>query len=76
MLDLEKNKDVILNFGLIVRGRLRDIEELQRYILKRMRRLHVVYCMVTARKLYLVKRRWEDEGGKGGQTEGESPKSV
>jgi len=63
---LEKNKEVILNFGLIARGPLAEIEELQRFIHEKCRNLKVVYQTVTARRLYLVKKREVREIGKGG----------
>ncbi|MCD6446496.1 hypothetical protein J7L49_06915 [Candidatus Bathyarchaeota archaeon] len=54
-LNLEKNKEVILNFGLIAVGKLKEIEKLQKFISEKMKELRVVYCTVSARKLYLVK---------------------
>jgi len=63
-LDLDKNRDVILNFGLIARGKLRDIEQLQEYVAEKMRGLRVVYCTVAAKKLYLVRKK-EGNGNSG-----------
>ncbi|MCD6421897.1 hypothetical protein J7L13_00925 [bacterium] len=54
-MDLDKNRDVILNFGLIAVGKLRDIEQLQKYIAEKMKELRVVYCTVSAKKLRLIK---------------------
>ncbi|RLC74259.1 MAG: hypothetical protein DRI61_16985 [Chloroflexi bacterium] len=53
----EQNRDVILNFGLICRGRLADIEQLQELIASKCKQLHIVYQTVTARRLFLVKKR-------------------
>jgi len=53
---IEKNKDVILNFGLIAVGRLRDIEKLQKLIERDCKQLKIVYQCVSARRLFLVKK--------------------
>jgi hypothetical protein len=52
---LDKNKDVILNFGLIAVGPLREIEKLQQLIIRECRNLRIVYQTVSAKKLKLVK---------------------
>ena len=54
-LDLEKNKDVYVNFGIIANGRLADIEKLQIFLKEQLRSLKVVYCIVTSSHLYLLK---------------------
>lgn len=54
-MDIGKNKDVFLNFGLIAAGRLSEIEKLQRLIKKDFKDLKVVYCTVTAKRLFLRK---------------------
>jgi hypothetical protein len=54
---LDKNKDVILNFGLIAVGPLREIEKLQQKIARDCKQLRIVYQTVTAKKLKLVKIR-------------------
>ena len=46
-----------MNFGFIARGSLSEIEKLQKIIEKECRGLKIVYCIVSAKKLYLVKRR-------------------
>ena len=56
MVDLERNKDVFLNFGLICYGPLREIEKLQMLINQECRNLRIVYQTVTAKRLFLVKR--------------------
>ena len=55
--DFDRNRDVYLNFGLIARGSLREIEKLQTIIAEQFRGLKIVYCTVSARKLYLVKKK-------------------
>ena len=64
MVDLERNRDVYLNFGLICFGPLREIEKLQELISRECRGLKIVYQTVTAKRLFLVKRRegwnWEE----------------
>ena len=55
MENLERNKDVILNFGLIAVGPLREIEKLQRMIIEDCKGLKVVYQTVSAKRLKLVK---------------------
>jgi len=62
--NFERNKDVILNFGLIARGKLRDIENLQRFIVEKISGLRVVYCTVTAKKLKLIRLKEVDGSGK------------
>jgi len=64
-LDLRKNKDVYLNFGVIVNGPLAEIEKLQIFLKKKMKNLKVVYCTVTAKRLFLLKKQdWEVLKGK------------
>ena len=55
MENLERNKDVILNFGLIAVGPLREIEKLQQMIIRDCKGLRVVYQTVSAKRLKLVK---------------------
>jgi len=55
MENLERNKDVILNFGLIAVGPLREIEKLQQLIIRDCKGLKIVYQTVSAKKLKLVK---------------------
>jgi hypothetical protein len=55
MENLDRNKDVILNFGLIAVGSLREIEKLQRLITRDCKGLKIVYQTVSAKKLKLVK---------------------
>jgi hypothetical protein len=55
MENLERNKDVILNFGLIAVGPLREIEKLQLLITQECKKLKIVYQTVSAKKLKLVK---------------------
>ena len=52
---LERNKDVILNFGLIAVGPLREIEKLQQLIIRDCKGLRIVYQTVSAKRLKLVK---------------------
>ena len=67
-MDKEKNRDVILNFGLIARGKLREIERLQDFIIRNLPNFRVIYQTVTARKLKLLKirgdKRDEWKGGR------------
>jgi len=51
------NRDVYLNFGLIAYGPLREIEKLQVLISRDCKDLKVVYQTVTAKRLFLVKRK-------------------
>lgn len=53
--ELERNKDVILNFGLIAVGPLREIEKLQKIIMEECQKLRIVYQTVSAKRLKLVK---------------------
>jgi hypothetical protein len=55
MENLERNKDVILNFGLIAVGPLREIEKLQQMIIRDCKGLKIVYQTVSAKRLKLVK---------------------
>jgi len=55
MESLERNKDVILNFGLIAVGPLREIEKLQQMIIRDCKGLRIVYQTVSAKRLKLVK---------------------
>jgi hypothetical protein len=52
---LERNKDVILNFGLIAVGPLREIEKLQQMVIRDCKGLKIVYQTVSAKRLKLVK---------------------
>jgi hypothetical protein len=52
---LERNKDVILNFGFIAVGPLREIEKLQQLVIEDCRGLKIVYQTVSAKRLKLVK---------------------
>ena len=65
-MDKEKNRDVILNFGLIARGKLREIERLQDFIEQNLPHFRVIYQTVTARKLKLLKVRGNLDGWKSG----------
>jgi len=56
-LDKDRNRDVILNFGLIARGKLREIERLQDFIERNLPHFKIIYQTVTARKLKLLKIR-------------------
>ncbi len=56
---LDRNKDVILNYGLIAYGPLREIEKLQKRITAECKQLRIVYQTVSTRKLKLVKIREE-----------------
>jgi len=62
----DRNRDVYLNFGLIAYGPLRDIERLQEMIRLDCKNLRVVYQTVSAKRLYLVKRR--ENNGRGRET--------
>jgi len=53
---LEKNKDVIVNFGLIACGKLGEIEKLQHFIMENLKDFKVVYQTVSAKRLFLVKK--------------------
>jgi hypothetical protein len=55
MENLDKNKDVILNFGLIAVGPLREIEKLQQMVIRDCKGLKIVYQTVSAKRLKLVK---------------------
>ena len=66
-MDKDRNRDVILNFGLIARGKLREIERLQDFIDRNLPHFRVIYQTVTARKLKLLKVRGNlDEWKSGG----------
>ena len=54
-MDKDRNRDVILNFGLIARGKLREIERLQDFIEANLSNFRVIYQTVTARKLKIHK---------------------
>ena len=56
-MDLERNRDVYLNFGLIAYGSLREIERLQQIIERELKDLKIIYQTVTAKRLFLVKKR-------------------
>ena len=53
----EKNKDIYVNFGLIAYGSLRSVEELQTLISEHCQELKIVYQTVSAKKLFLVKKK-------------------
>ena len=55
MENLERNKDVVLNFGLIAVGPLKEIEKLQQMVIRDCKGLKVVYQTVSAKRLKLVK---------------------
>lgn len=55
MENLDKNKDVILNFGLIAVGPLKEIERLQQLVISDCKGLKIVYQTVSAKRLKLVK---------------------
>ena len=65
-MDKDRNRDVILNFGLIARGKLREIERLQDFIERNLPHFRVIYQTVTARKLKLLKVRGHLDGWKSG----------
>ena len=54
---MDKNKQVYLNFGLIAVGPLAEIEKLQRLVKEQCEELRVVYQTVSAKKLFLVKKK-------------------
>jgi hypothetical protein len=54
---LDRNKQVYLNFGLIAVGPLSEIEKLQRLVKEQCDELRVVYQTVSAKKLFLVKKK-------------------
>ena len=63
----EKNRDIYVNFGLIAYGKLRSVEELQKLISEHCEELKIVYQTVSAKKLFLVKKKevtGEYENGK------------
>lgn len=60
--DRDRNRDVHLNYGLITRGKLKDIERLQQVIEDL--GLLVVYHTVTDKRLKLVKFDGESLNGK------------
>lgn len=64
-MDTSRNKDVFLNFGLIVYGPLSEIEKLQGIVDKECPKLNLVYQTVTAKRLYLGKRSGRDLGKTG-----------
>ena len=66
-MDKERNRDVILNFGLIARGKLREIERLQDFIERNLSNFKVIYQTVTAKKLKLVKVRGNLDEWKSGR---------
>lgn len=55
-MDVKRNRDVYLNFGLICYGPLFSIEKLQQIIERECPKLRVVYQTCTARRLFLVKK--------------------
>ena len=56
---VERNREVYLNFGLIAFGPLKSIEKLQAKIEADFRDVKVVYQTVSAKRLYLVKKKEE-----------------
>ena len=54
---MEKNKDVMLSFGLIAFGPLREIEKLQKLVSSDCAGLKIIYQTVSAKKLFLVKKK-------------------
>ena len=54
---MNRNREVYLNFGMIAFGPLGEIEDLQKLIEDRRGDLRIVYQTVSARRLYLVKKR-------------------
>ena len=56
-MERDRNRDVYLNFGLIAYGPLREIERLQEMIRLDCQGLKIVYQTVSAKRLYLVKKR-------------------
>lgn len=61
-MERSRNRDVFLNFGLIVYGPLGEIEKLQEIVDKECPKLNVVYQTVTAKRLFLGKRSGIDLG--------------
>jgi hypothetical protein len=66
---LDRNKQVYLNFGLIAVGPLAEIEKLQRLVTEQCEQLRVVYQTVSAKKLFLLKKKevngnWEKKESK------------
>mgnify|MGYP007013801579 CR=1 FL=1 len=57
VMERDRNRDVYLNFGLICFGPLREIEKLQDLIRRECENLRVVYQTVTAKRLFLVKKK-------------------
>jgi len=57
----DRNKQVYLNFGLIAVGPLAEIEKLQRLVTEQCQQLRVVYQTVSAKKLFLVKKKMVTE---------------
>jgi hypothetical protein len=58
-----------LNFGLIAVGPLAEIEKLQRLVTEQCEQLRVVYQTVSAKKLFLLKKKevngnWEKKESK------------
>ena len=66
-MDKDRNRDVILNFGLIARGKLREIERLQDFIERNLSNFKIIYQTVTAKKLKLVKVRGNLDERKSGR---------
>ena len=66
-MDKDRNRDVILNFGLIARGKLREIERLQDFIERNLPHFRVIYQTVTAKRLKLVKVRGNLDERKSGR---------
>ena len=66
---MDRNKQVYLNFGLIAVGPLAEIEKLQRLVTEQCEQLRVVYQTVSAKKLFLLKKKevngnWEKKESK------------
>ena len=68
---MERNKEVYLTLGLIAYGPLREIEKLQKLVAEECKALKIVYQTVSARRLWIVKRRDIDGKGKSGKRSGE-----
>lgn len=58
----ERNLELVANFGLIGSGRLKDIEELQKFVLKlqKQRKFKVIFQTCTNSRLWLKKVKKED----------------
>jgi len=56
---LKRNKQAYMNFGFIAYGPLEEIEKLQRLVSVECEKLKVIYQTVSARRLWLVRKKEE-----------------